>query len=245
MDYRAADQDMEIQDLRDSKSVQLDSKVGEALIADVPACYAEDDEAQGFFGGIWLLWNDAKFNLRVIHCIDQTVSVCVETAREWKNLEGSVSNILDMLIPLLRKWNTQVYGQIFQKNKRILARLQGIQRVSWLRSGDRNTKFFHITTLVKRRRNRIERLKDNNGDWISSKEGLKALVVKYFHGIFLDGAVDIINSPLPSLFAHIPKADLAAVSKEVTEKEVHDALFAIGPYKAHGPNGYSAFFFFP
>ncbi|KAL6289823.1 hypothetical protein ACE6H2_007333 [Prunus campanulata] len=44
---RAADQDMEIQDLRDSESVQLDSKVGEALIADVSACCAEDGKAQG------------------------------------------------------------------------------------------------------------------------------------------------------------------------------------------------------
>ncbi|CAL8100465.1 unnamed protein product [Prunus armeniaca] len=415
MDYRAADQDMEIQDLRDSKSVQLDSKVGEALIADVSTCYAEDAEAQGAGNkrsllamqdlkyrhkfdmlvileprissgrARKLLWNDAKFNLRVIHCMDQTVSVCVETSRgtswiftatyghpcptirshlwqnlsiiaaywnlpwvvcgdfndilfenenfgklsgksrgfkdwfdqhrlidlgflgpkftwvnkrvsgdfvmkrldraicnkklrvlfrepfvrhlprrcfdhgpllislisdkipsyelkpfgfeamrlkhclfsdfikaEWKNLEGSISNELDMLIPLLWKWNTQVFGQIFQKKKRILARLQGIQR---------------------RRRNRIERLKYNNGDWISSKEGLKALVVEYFHGIFLDGVVDIINSPLPSLFAHIPEADLAAVNKDVIEKEAHDALFAIGPYKAPGPDGYSAIFF--
>ena len=47
---------------------------------------------------------------------------------EWKNLERSVSKKLDMLIPLLREWNTQVFGQIFQKKKRILARLQGIQR---------------------------------------------------------------------------------------------------------------------
>ncbi|XP_020412737.1 uncharacterized protein LOC109947231 [Prunus persica] len=199
---------------------------------------------------------------------------------EWKNLEGSVSSKLDNLIPLLREWNTQVFGQIFQKKKRILARLQGIQRslckgfspflsnlekhlqqefedlldqedvfwkqksrVSWLQGGDRNTKFFHITTLVRRRRNRIERLKDINGDWISSKEGLKTLAVEYFHGLFLDDVVDIIRSPLPSLFPHIPEADLAAVSKEVTAKEVQDALFAIGPYKAPGPDGYSAIFF--
>ncbi|XP_021810130.1 uncharacterized protein LOC110753525 [Prunus avium] len=362
---------------------RISSSKAQKVISQLGFPKAEISDAVGFSGGIWLLWDDAKFNLRVIHCMDQAVSVCVETSggiswiftavyghpcparraylwknlsiiaaswnlpwvvcgdfndilfedekfgklsgksrgfkdwfdqhglidlgflgpkftwvnkrdggdfvmkrldrvicnkewrvlfpeafvthlprrcsdhspllislisdkipaaelkpfrfeamwlkhclfpefikAEWKNLEGSVSNKFDMLIPLLREWNTQVFGQIFQKKKRILAKLQGVQmslckgfspflsnlekhlqqefedlldqedvfwkqksRVSWLQGGDRNTKFCHITTLVRRRRNRIERLKDNNGDWISSKEGLKALAVEYFHGL--------------------------------------------------------------
>ncbi|KAF7844151.1 reverse transcriptase [Senna tora] len=38
-------------------------------------------------------------------------------------------------------------------------------RVKWLRSGDKNTRFFHATTMQRRSVNRIARIKLSNGDW--------------------------------------------------------------------------------
>ncbi|CAL8076880.1 unnamed protein product [Prunus armeniaca] len=67
-------------------------------------------------------------------------------------------------------------------NKRVLERLdKAICNVKWRRlfsnanDGDRNTKFFHLTTVVRKRRNKIERLKDSNGDWVEDDEGIKRL----------------------------------------------------------------------
>lgn len=37
-------------------------------------------------------------------------------------------------------------------------------RIDWLRLGDRNTLFFHMSTLVRRRRNRVEMLKGDDGE---------------------------------------------------------------------------------
>ena len=36
-------------------------------------------------------------------------------------------------------------------------------RLKWLQEGDRNTKFFHLTTIIRQRKNRIEWLKDDEG----------------------------------------------------------------------------------
>ncbi|KAI5350425.1 hypothetical protein L3X38_003316 [Prunus dulcis] len=240
--YRAANQDMKIQDLKDSKSVQLDSKVGEALIADVSAHCAEDGKAQGKKRSL-LAMQDLKYR----HKLDMLV---ILEPRISSNKAGKVISQLGFAKAKI----SDVVG--FSGEKHLQQEFEDLldqedvfwkqkSRVSWLQAGDINFKFFHITILVRRRRrNRIERLKDNNGDWISRKEGLKALAVEYFHWLFLDDVVDIIRSPLPSLFPHTPEADLAAINKEVTEKEVQDALFAIGPYKTPGPDGYSAIFFF-
>lgn len=49
--------------------------------------------------------------------------------------------------------------------------------VDWLRSGDKNTKFFHTLTLVRRGRNKIEALQSEDGTWINDSEELKNMVV--------------------------------------------------------------------
>ncbi|CAN1836517.1 hypothetical protein LINPERHAP1_LOCUS34801 [Linum perenne] len=40
--------------------------------------------------------------------------------------------------------------------------------VRWLNEGDRNTSFFHATTIYRRQRNQISRLQDHNGEWITN-----------------------------------------------------------------------------
>lgn len=46
-------------------------------------------------------------------------------------------------------------------------------RIDWLRLGDRNTKFFHTIMLVRNRRNKVEALKNGEGDWITDSDKLK------------------------------------------------------------------------
>lgn len=49
--------------------------------------------------------------------------------------------------------------------------------VDWLRFGDQNTRFFHTSTLVRRRRNKIEMLRRENGDWDTEKTIMKDVAV--------------------------------------------------------------------
>lgn len=49
-------------------------------------------------------------------------------------------------------------------------------RITWLKECDRNSKFFHLFTQI-RRRNKIEWLFDENECFISSKEGPHSIVV--------------------------------------------------------------------
>ena len=39
-------------------------------------------------------------------------------------------------------------------------------RVNWMIQGDRNTVFYHVSTLVSRKRNKILSIKDSMGEWI-------------------------------------------------------------------------------
>lgn len=53
----------------------------------------------------------------------------------------------------------------------------------WLQEGDKNTKNFHLSTIVKIRRNKLEGLENEVGQWIDSKEDMKEIVIRYFENI--------------------------------------------------------------
>ncbi|KAF2301233.1 hypothetical protein GH714_021041 [Hevea brasiliensis] len=50
----------------------------------------------------------------------------------------------------------------------------------WLKEGDQNTKFFHRKATIRQRKNRIDRLKDDNGNWCDWSTGLEAMITDYF-----------------------------------------------------------------
>ena len=46
-------------------------------------------------------------------------------------------------------------------------------RKDWIMHGDRNTKFFHQKTIVRMRRNKIEAIQDNSGNWLYNEEEIR------------------------------------------------------------------------
>lgn len=61
--------------------------------------------------------------------------------------------------------------------------------VDWIRLEDKNTIFFHMSTIVPRRRNKIGDLKDGNGIWVEDNEKLKSRSDVQGGGQFMRGGV--------------------------------------------------------
>jgi len=53
-------------------------------------------------------------------------------------------------------------------------------RENWVKLGDRNTSFFHTQTLVRRKRNKLQGLFLENGQWNSDDVILQAEAINYF-----------------------------------------------------------------
>jgi hypothetical protein len=47
-----------------------------------------------------------------------------------------------------------------------------------------NTKYFHTKTMIKRHKNRIKELKDENNIWVWKEYGLRNIVVEYYKKLF-------------------------------------------------------------
>ncbi|XP_075669007.1 uncharacterized protein LOC142638831 [Castanea sativa] len=122
------------------------------------------------------------------------------------NLQTAVKSFVDNA----KQWNKSVFGNIFARKKRVLARLNEAQkalsngpncflihlerslieeynlimqqeeeywalkyRLNWATYDDSNTSFFHVSTLVKRHRNKIRMLKNFVGSGLPMKRGSK------------------------------------------------------------------------
>ncbi|CAN1154330.1 hypothetical protein LINPERHAP2_LOCUS19950 [Linum perenne] len=59
-------------------------------------------------------------------------------------------------------------------------------RANWIINGDRNTRYFHVTTMMRRARNLISKLKNDAGCWVSDLEELARLAILLFADIFKD-----------------------------------------------------------
>jgi hypothetical protein len=66
--------------------------------------------------------------------------------------------------------------------------------------GDKGTRFFHATTVCRRQRNRIQRLRLENGEWGSDDDIVKGSIFRHFQSLFC--SVESIPAHHPPLDNH-------------------------------------------
>lgn len=116
-------------------------------------------------------------------------------------------------------------------------------RIEWLKEGDRNTKFFHTTMLIRRRRNRVDALLDDNGEWVTEKEQLKKVAIGFYTRLFTSELRIDGDKFLTGMFPPLNEEQKANLESEYTIEETLDALKSMGQLKAPGPDGFPAAFF--
>jgi hypothetical protein len=63
-------------------------------------------------------------------------------------------------------------------------------RETWLTCKDLNTKFFHASTLIRRRRNSIDFLKTSSGAWISDRNSIGGCFTSHYNSLFSSSQPD-------------------------------------------------------
>ncbi|XP_062007342.1 uncharacterized protein LOC133724594 [Rosa rugosa] len=107
-------------------------------------------------------------------------------------------------------------------------------REKWIKDGDRNTKNFHITTMVRRRRNKIDDLFYANGVWSEAPDNMKNTAMMFFQKLFAYEEGPDLRILIPSIFPTIEHSRLDDLATPVTAAEIKSALFSIGSLKAPG-----------
>lgn len=116
-------------------------------------------------------------------------------------------------------------------------------RLKWFKGGDRNTKFFHATTLQRRDRNRIQRIQDSHGNWVEGKEDVFKAVLEHFQGVYLAGDISNVENCLQCVPRLVTEEMNRKLMAPVDDEEIKDAVFGLGALKAPGPDGFNGLFF--
>lgn len=118
-------------------------------------------------------------------------------------------------------------------------------RIDWQILGDRNTAFFHIKTITRRKHNKIRCLQDNMGNWVDSEDQIIDIILNGFKKLYL---TEHTSSMTPSDFdlnwaVFLTVEESLRLSVNVLEQEIHKAMFSLKPYKALGMDVLHAGFF--
>lgn len=117
-------------------------------------------------------------------------------------------------------------------------------RINFANQGDRNSKFFHATMVVRNRRNTIKSIELDNGEWITCEKRIKAEFVRHFRAIYTRGNREsiyrVFNHDLLLDLPKIPTWATEMLESVPNQQEIKVALISLGPDKAPGPDGFNA-----
>ncbi|XP_048493325.1 uncharacterized protein LOC125493843 [Beta vulgaris subsp. vulgaris] len=110
-------------------------------------------------------------------------------------------------------------------------------RITWLREGDRNTKFFHAVATNKRRKNTIASI-DVDGQSVNDPSQIKNEARKFFKKIFREEYE--CRPTLEKLdFNRLTKDQADSLILPFTKEEIDMAVSSCDANKAPGPDGFN------
>jgi hypothetical protein len=113
---------------------------------------------------------------------------------------------------------------------------------TWLKDGDRNSKFFHISTVVRRRRDFIDAIRGDDSEWIVKVSEIREFVVGKFQEMFT--AEEIGSNELEDIIAlSITAEENSLLCQVPTPTKIKNVLFGMQSLKSSGSDGLPPLFY--
>jgi hypothetical protein len=116
-------------------------------------------------------------------------------------------------------------------------------RALWLTHGDRNTKFVHQKASQRRRRNKIEAIKDNSDVIHTEQDEIENIFTDHFQNLFTSQPITNVAETVHAVHNKLTQDMVNHLSADFTEQEVFTAIQNMKGLAAPGPDGLPARFY--
>lgn len=116
-------------------------------------------------------------------------------------------------------------------------------RELWLKERDKNTKFFHLSTIIRKRHNSIDAIKSEEGQWVTSSNQIRKLLYSSFKKMFTEEDVafpEQLENLLPNGIFEEENTLLRSIP---SSEEIKETFFQMHDTKASGPDGFPTLFY--
>lgn len=135
-------------------------------------------------------------------CIQEKLAVCGSHLNQWgmtlrRKFKRDIQNCRDIINRLKGTRDPNLFHELNLAQSdlgRLLEQqeLYWSQRAKqhWLKEGDSNTRYFHLSTSNRRRVNTLSKLRDAHGNWCDWDTGLPNVIADYFTDLFQSKGCD-------------------------------------------------------
>ncbi|KAK9928069.1 hypothetical protein M0R45_025223 [Rubus argutus] len=184
----------------------------------------------------------------------QNLSLCQSKLTKWS--QSRFSGNRNMIKDLMEELNSDlILSQLNccrrEEINKELSALWGMDekiwlqksRINWLKAGDKNTKFFHLTTLHRQQRNRILKIANDNGHWIVGEQAIRLEFESHFQKVFECSRPRNWGDTLTAIIPVVTREMNLNLTAPFSLEEVKLATFQMVALKAPGPDGFPGLFY--
>ncbi|CAL1400383.1 unnamed protein product [Linum trigynum] len=217
------------------------------------ARWADNPEVRAMVNYVWqediqgtpmfCLWERLKKLRHLLY--DWSRAGTTNSLRNIRTLQGEIDRIKlvhpidwevvrELEVELNRQWEAE---EIYWQQK---------SRVHWLKRGDKNSSYFHTVTRARRKRNFVDGLRNENGEWITDENEKAGVATAFYQNLFTsENQVGNMAERVATLpLARSVTAEMnASLTADVLPAEVRKTVFAMGSKQAPGSDGFTGKFF--
>lgn len=161
---------------------------------------------------------------------------CKDKLKEWhknnfEDLRLQIAAFKDRLAEIQKKTEVGFNSELYIEEKVVVTKLADLwqkdsmfwhqrSRVNWLCMGDRNTRFFHLTTIQRRQRNQVVKLKDEHGEWQTDPDLIANTIQSHFTKLYATPPTREFEDIISLMDPVVTEEVNAALTKSVSREEV-------------------------